>query len=398
LFDQISSGAPQSDYDPYSDEALLDPWSGYDALRDMGPAVWLNKYDMFALTRYASVRQALTDDVNFPSGFGVMMNEDMNQVLRGNTLCSDGAHHDSLRKIVMKPLLPAQLKSLRGEIEDESRKLVKSLIARKQFCAKVHLAHYLPITIVSNAVGLPEEGRERMLEWSEALFNCFGPKNQRTLSAVPVLDQMMDYATNHAVRGKLKQGSWAEAIHDAADRGDVPKEAVPVMMIDYMGPSLDTTINGIANTVWHFAKSPDQWDIVREDPSIIRNAINEALRLDSPIQDFGRYVANDVSMDGVTLPADSRVICFYGAANRDPRQFENPNMFDIRRKNANTHMAFGAGPHQCMGMNLARLEMATLFTELAKHVRRFHILDEKLALHNILRGYDSLFIEIETDD
>jgi cytochrome P450 len=361
----------------------------------MGPAVWLTKHKMYALTRYDSLKQALTDDINFPSGFGVMMNEDMNRVLRGNTLCSDGEHHNRLRKVTAAPLTPGALKSLQDEIREESEGLVSRLVPKGSIEAITELAQYLPLKIVSNAVGLPEKGREKMLEWSEALFNCFGPMNERTQKAIPVLQSMMDYATNEAVIGKLRKGSWAEAIHGAAARGDVPKEAVPVLMIDYMGPSLDTTVSGIGSAVWHFANAPEEWDKVRENPSLIRNAVNEVLRLESPLQDFGRYVANDVQMGNMILPADSRVICFYGAGNRDPRQFKDPDRFDVNRPNANTHLAFGAGPHQCMGMNLARLEIATLFTALAAKVKRFHIKGEHRLHHNLIRGFERLDVEIE---
>jgi len=88
--------APRSEYDPYTDAALLDPWPGYRHLRDLGPVVWLPRYEMFAQTRHASVTRALRDWETFSSASGVMMNEDMNQVLRGNTLCSDGVDHDAV--------------------------------------------------------------------------------------------------------------------------------------------------------------------------------------------------------------------------------------------------------------------------------------------------------------
>ena len=103
------------------------------------------------------------------------------------------------------------------------------------------------MTIVSKAVGLPEEGRERMMQWSIGMFNCFGPLNERARNAMPVLSEMMHYARTYAVPGKLKPGSWAEAIHPAVAAGEVPPVAVPVMMIDYMGPSLDTTIFAISS-------------------------------------------------------------------------------------------------------------------------------------------------------
>jgi cytochrome P450 len=391
----LAEQSPTSTLDPYADEALLNPWPLYGELREMGPVVWLERYGMFALTRYDAVAKVLRDWQAFPSSFGVMMNDEMNQVLRGNTLCSDGEAHNRLRRVVMRPILPAALTSLKEEVEREAEAVVDRLYSKGRFCATGELATHLPVTIVSNAVGLPEEGRERMMEWSIGLFNCFGPMNERTRNAVPVLSEMMHYARTRAVLGKLNPGSWAEAIHHAAAAGEVPSEAVPVMMIDYMGPSLDTTIFGISSGVWLFANHPDQWDLVRNDPSLIPDAINEILRMEAPIQGFSRYVARDYNLDGVSLHEGSRAIVFYGAANRDPRQFPLPDRFDVRRDNAARHMAFGAGPHACLGMNLAKLEMRALFTALARKITRFHIEEEERALNNVLRGFSKLIVAVE---
>jgi cytochrome P450 len=387
--------APTSTLDPYTDEALLSPWPLYRELREMGPAVWLEKYGMFALTGYDVVVKALRDWQAFPSSFGVMMNDDMNQLLRGNTLCSDGDTHNRLRRVIIRPLTPAALRSLQDGVEREAQAVVDRLFFKGRFCATAELAMHLPVTIVSSAIGLPEEGRERMMEWSIGMFNCFGPMNERARKAMPVLSEMMQYAREHAVPGKLKPGSWAEAIHHAAAADEVPPEAVPVMMIDYMGPSLDTTIFGISSGIWLFASYPDQWDLVREDPSLIPAAVNEILRMEAPVQDFSRYVARDYDLDGVLLPEGSRAIIFYGAANRDPRQFPDPERFDIRRVNSGRHMAFGAGPHGCLGMNLAKLEMRALFMALARRVKRFHIEAEERVLNNVLRGFRKLIVTVE---
>jgi cytochrome P450 len=391
----LAERAPTSTLDPYTDRALLNPWPLYRELRKMGPAAWLEKYRMFALTRYDVAVKALRDWEAFPSSFGVMMNDDMNQVLRGNTLCSDGDAHNQLRRVVMRPLTPVAIKLLQDEVEREAEGVVDRLCAKGRFCAAAELATYLPVTIVSSAVGLPEEGRERMMEWSIGLFNCFGPMNERTRNAMPVLSEMMHYARTHAVPGKLKPGSWAETIHHAAAAGEVPPEAVPVMMIDYMGPSLDTTIFAISSGIWLFANHPDQWDLLRNDPLLIPSAISEILRIEAPIQGFSRHVARDYDLDGVVLPEGSRAIVFYGAANRDPRQFPDPDRFDVRRDNAGRHMAFGAGPHMCLGMNLARLEMRALFTALARRVKRFHIEIEERVLNNVLRGFGKLIVTVE---
>src|ERR1700722_18264177 len=168
----LADKALTSTLDPYADEALLNPWPLYSELREMGPVVWLEKYGMFALTRYDAVGKALRDWEAFPSSFGVMMNDDMNQLLRGNTLCGDGPAHNRLRRVVIRPLTPAALRLLQDEVEREAEALVDRLYARGRFCATADLATYLPVTIVSSAIGLPEEGRERMMEWSIGMFNC----------------------------------------------------------------------------------------------------------------------------------------------------------------------------------------------------------------------------------
>jgi cytochrome P450 len=346
------SSIPVSQLDPYSDDALVEPWRIYTALQDLGSAVWLQKYEMFSLTRYDSVIRALKDASAFSSASGVMMNDQMNQVLRGNTLCSDGADHRRLRRITANPLAPAILNGLKRDITAKAEEIVDRMVTKRRFCAVTELATALPIDIVAGAVGLPRQGRERMLVWAEQMYNCFGPLNDRARKAFPVLDEMMHYATTQAVRGKLRPGGWAEAILDAVDRGEAGQAARPALMIDYLGPSLETTISAIGNGVWLFARNPEEWLKVRQAPSCIPNSMNEILRMETPLQGYSRLVTRDYAMDEVTLPAGSRAIVFFGAANRDERKFTDPHRFDVSR-NAAEQIAFGSGPHACIGLHLA---------------------------------------------
>jgi cytochrome P450 len=388
------SSIPVSQLDPYSDEALAEPWQTYTALQNLGSAVWLEKYEMFALTRYDSVIRALKDASVFSSASGVMMNDQMNQVLRGNTLCSDGADHRRLRRITANPLAPAMLNGLKQDITTKAEQIVGRLVAKGRFCAVTELATALPIDIVAGAVGLPQEGRERMLVWAEQMYNCFGPLNDRARSAFPVLDEMMHYATTQAVRGKLKPGGWAEAILDAVDRGEADQAVRPALMIDYLGPSLETTISAIGSGVWLFARNPGEWLRVRETPSCVSSANNEILRTETPLQGYSRLVAQDYEMDEVTLPAGSRAIVFFGAANRDERKFPDPHRFDVAR-NAADQLAFGSGPHACIGLHLAKLEMTAIFRALATRVKRFHIEEEVRNVNNTLRGFRKLIVAVE---
>ena len=165
-------------------------------------------------------------------------------------------------------------------------------------------------------------------------------------------------------------------------------------MIDYMGPSLDTTIYAIGNGVWLFAKHPEEWRKVCELPGSIPTALNEVLRMESPIQGFSRLLTRDYQMNEVTLPAGSRAIVFYGAANRDERKFRDPDVFDVMRNSAE-QLAFGSGPHICVGLHLARLEMTAIFRALAARVKRFRIREERRNVNNILRGFDRLVVGVE---
>ena len=391
---QPFASCPVSDLDPYSDEVLVEPWGTYAELQRLGSAVWLRKYQMFALTRYESVVRALKDAGSFSSASGVMMNDDMNRVLRGNTLCSDGADHERSRRVIAKPLTPVALKSLKAEITSKAERLVDRLVAKGTFCAITELAAFLPVDIVATAVGLPREGRERMLVWATQMFNCFGPLNHRARSAFPVLEEMTHYARTQAVRGKLTPGSWADAILDARDRGEVDQAHCPVLMIDYVGPSLDTTIHAIGNGVWLFANHPGEWEKVRESPSRVPAAINEILRMEAPIQSFSRLLTRNYQMGEVALPAGSRAIVFYGAANRDERKFPHPHTFDVTRSAAD-QLAFGSGPHMCVGLHLARLEMNAIFCTLATRVNRFHVRQETRMVNNVLRGFGKLIVSVD---
>ncbi len=386
--------APTSDLELYSDDALLDPYPRYQELRDLGGAVWLGAYGLYALSRFADCREALRNWPVFSSAQGVMMNDLMNQTLTGIVLCADGEEHAAMRKVIGGPLTPQALAAVRTAITEEAERLVERLVAQGTFDAATELAHHLPVTIVSSLVGLPEDGREHMLDWADANFNCFGPMNQRTEEAFPVVQQMVGYAFGECVPGRLTPDGWAAGIWAAAERGDIPMEKPPLMMNDYMGPSLDTTIFATANMIWLFARHPDQWTLLRERPDLMLNAINEVLRIETVIQGFSRVLTEDHTVDGTTMPAGSRVLVLYGSANRDERQFADPARFDITRANASEHLGLGFGAHSCPGGHLARLELRALLTALLPRVERFELVEAVPKLNNILHGLGTCVVTV----
>lgn len=384
---------PVYDVDLYSDEVLRQPYQHYRALRDLGAAVWLPRNGLYAVGRFEDVRAALRSPFLFSSAQGVAANDHVNEMSKGTTLASDAPLHDRLRAIIAAPLLPRALEQIGPEIRAEARRLVEDLVSRGRFDAVTDLAQHLPLTIVSKLVGLEDYGRGSMLRWASATFNVLGAMNDRGCAAMTDVQEMRHYLGGSGIRERLRPGSWGERIFEAADRGEVEAERCPVLMRDYLGPSLDTTIFATANLILLFGTYPDQWDLVRKDPALIPGAINEALRLESPIRGFARHLTDNATIGDVTVPNASRVLLLYASANRDERKWEDPERFDVRRR-ASDHLGFGNGTHMCAGLHLARLEMTALLEVLVEKVRHFDIGEPMLALNNVLRGLASLPVRV----
>jgi cytochrome P450 len=384
---------PESDIDLFCDDALSDPYPRYRKLRDLAPAVWLKSMGMFALPRFDDVRNALRNWEVFSSAHGAAMNEPINQAIAGNTLGSDPPLHNKLRNVLVRPLSPSAMKDVTAHIEAEAEGLVERLVERKTFDAATDLAHYLPLNVVSHLVGLPEAGRERMLEWGSAAFDSLGPANARCLSAAETAMGLVHYALK-LEPGSVRPGSWAALAFEAAERGEITLHQARGLILDYVAPSLDTTIFATSNALWLFALHPKSWDSIRGNPALIPAAINEVLRIESPIQTFSRYVTRDTDVDGVQVPQGSRALVMFGSANRDERKWQDPERFDIHRKAAE-QLAFGHGEHLCVGLPLARLELRALLASLAKRVKRFEILEVKRSINNTLRGLEKLRVSVE---
>lgn len=382
------------DADLYSDAVLDDPYPHYQALRALGPAVWLPRNGMWAISRHADVREALFNHAVFSSAQGVAANERTNAVSRGNLLASDPPEHDLLRRVVGAPLTPKAVSELRPVIEAQAEQLVERLVARGSFDAVSDLASYLPVTIVSELVGLPEEGRQNMLKWAAATFDQLGGENERTERARPLTQEMRDYTLHVATVDKLKPGSWSARLYEAGQNGTIPAALCPVLMRDYLGPSLDTTIFATASMIMLFGRNPDQWELLRADPTLSANAINEAIRLESPIRGFTRYLTRDHMLGTTLLRRGDRALLLFASANRDERKWQQADRFDIRRK-VNEHVGFGYGVHTCAGMHLARLEMQALLRAMIPRVRRFTIGAPVAARNNVLWGLQRLPVTIE---
>lgn len=224
--------------------------------------------------------------------------------------------------------------------------------------------------MVRDLVGLGTGGKDHMLGWGAATFELLGAPRERRAAAQADMRALRAFLDDPGVMRGLSPDGWANrATQRGIADGMDPARAVTLMR-DYIAPSLDTTISVIGYAIMLFARHPDQWHALRADRNLIKNAIEEVVRLNTPIKAFSRYVEEDTEVAGVALQAGSRVLMVYGAANRDAARFEDPDRFDITR-NTRGHVGFEHGVHACLGMHLARLEIAALFEALGDRVTRF---------------------------
>lgn len=386
------STAPSYDVDFYSDAFIQNPWPHYAKMRELGPVVWLPQHENFALTTHDEVARALRDHDTFISGKGVAASAAANELSRGNSAASDGERHAAIRAATAPPLLPGALTKVRALLDTTAEGLIERLIAGGEFNAAKDFATFLPLTIVRDLVGLPDFGRDNMLRWANATFDLLGVQNERGKAAVDVFLEQRKFAQSQANPQNLKPGSWTRRLFDLVDQGLLAPDLAPVAMRDYLNPSLDTTISATGQLIYQLGMNPDQWELLRKNPELARSAVNEAVRMASPVRSFVRHTSRDVQIGNCTIPENARVMMLYASANRDEQVFEDAEKFDITR-NPRQHVGFGSGIHMCVGMHLAQMEMVALLEAMIPRVLEIHVKDPVIALNNTIYGFASLTAE-----
>ncbi|WP_280379627.1 cytochrome P450 [Nocardia wallacei] len=384
---------PTYEPDLYSPQAIRNTYPHYERLRELGPVVWLARQKVYALPRYAECKQVLLDDATFVSGAGVGLNPITNRLSRGTTLNSDGADHARRRGLLSPHLTPRALRTMRASVDEQADAAVTAATAKGRIDG-VELATALPMSIVPDLIGWPHKGRENLLRWAGATFDALGPINQQSVRSAPSGIEMMRFARRLARDRAILPGGAGQDVLRAGDEGTIPRSECPAMLIDYLAPSLDTTISAIASALSLLAAHPEQWRLLKSDPSLIPNTVNEVVRYESPIRAFSRKAVRDVEIAGTPIEAGARVVVIYGSANRDPLEWESPDTFDIRR-DAARQLGFGHGAHGCAGQGLARLETQAILRALIERVDRIEVAGEpEWAMNNIIHRYARLPLQL----
>ncbi|MGH3517423.1 MAG: cytochrome P450 [Haloechinothrix sp.] len=388
-----TAAAPVSNIDPFDEEVLADPFAAHEELRELGAAVWLEGYGVWGMARHEHVHAALNDPVTFCSSAGVGLSDFRKEApWRPPSLLleADPPDHTRARHAITKVLSPAVVRSLRATFTAEAQRIFDGLEGRDRIDGVHEVAEPFPLKVFPDAVGLPADGREHLLPYGGMVFNGFGPRNRLFDRAMASADAVRSWITAHCRRDALTPGGLGDRIHAvAAEEGYSPEQSA-LLVRSFLSAGVDTGVHGLGNALLCFAENPDQYALLRDDPSLARAAFEEVVRYESPVQTFFRTTTREVDVDGTSIPAGDKVLLFLGAANRDPRQWEDPNKFDIVRR-AVGHVGFGSGIHACVGQMMARLEGEIVLTELARRATALEVAGPVVRqLSNTLRGLDNL--------
>lgn len=358
--------------DPFGEEFLSDPYRWHSGLRQAGPLFWLEKYGIYGSAQHEPVSRALQDHRTFCSGRGAGLADfAKEEPWRPPSLLLevDPPLHDRTRGVMNKVVSLAALKQLQPIWRAKAEALAEELVARRRFDAVTDLAEIFPMLIFPDTVGLPLEGREHLLVYGAAVFNAFGPRNAIYAAGAAAAKEATRWVNDVCRRQNLAADGWGMQVFHAVDAGECSEDEAERLVRSLLSAGLDTTVNGIGNLLYALALYPDQWELLRSDPQRYRRkAVEEALRWDSTVQTFFRTTTCDAEFYGHTIPEGSKMLLFLAAANRDPRRWDRPDDFDIRRQ-ASGHVAFGFGIHQCLGQMVARIEADLLLEAMIPRIR-----------------------------
>lgn len=396
---RAAAGAPVPglDVDPFSIEFFDDPYPTHALLRDAGPLVHLDKWSVYGVARYAEVHAVLNDPMTFCSSRGVGLSDFAKEKPwrpQSIILEADPPEHTRTRAVLSQVLSPTVMKRVRDHFASAAAAKVDELLARQSFDGIADLAEAYPMSVFPDAMGLKQEGRENLLPYAGLVFNAFGPPNQLRQDAIERSAPHQAYVAEQCQRDNLAPDGFGGCIHARVDSGDITAEEAPLLVRSLLSAGIDTTVNGIGAAIYCLARFPEQLARLRADPSLARNAFEEAIRFESPVQTFFRTTTREVEIAGHRIGEGEKVLMFLGSANRDPRRWENADSYDITRRTSG-HVGYGSGIHMCVGQLVARVEGEVMMAALARKVGSIEITGPvKRRYNNTLRGLESLPVRI----
>jgi len=346
-------------YDPSRPDFQARIYDVYRTLRDQHPLYVDPSGRRYALSRFEDVRAAASDPQTFSSegtslGVGLLPHI---QVM-------DPPRHDRLRRLVTMAFTPRRVAAMEPRIREIARGLLDQFAGKGRADLMADYARHVPSRAIGDMIGVPPERREAFLHWTESMVAVAEGTTQAENIRAAAANIYAEFARLLDERRGARRDDLMSALLDAEIDGErLTQDELLGFCFVLIVAGNDTTTNLIANGAILLAQHPATRRELQAEPALLEDAIEEMLRCESPAQALPRRATRDVALHGVTIPAGAEVALVWGAANRDEREFAEPDRFDVQRR-FRRHLAFGQGLHFCLGANLARLEARVAFEEL----------------------------------
>ena len=364
---------------PVFDEGFLanDPQPHLARLRDAAPVAFDEDHGVWVLSGHPEVMAAARDPATFCSGRGILLSEIGTTYDSPPTMMhADAPDHTRYRKLVQPAFAPGVIKALEPAIRGRAVAAVDEALELAGDGDPIDvvrdLAVRFPLQVIADLLGLPDDDWPRFYEWSEAAIP--GATDWPQERILELMGEMVTYLLGMAAerRADPRDDVVSRLATVTVDGDRLDDTELAMFLVQLLVAGNETTRNALSGGLLAFAENPDQWDRLRAEttPELLATAAEEILRWTTPVAYFLRTTTREVELGGVTIPADAPTMLLYLSANRDEREFgPTAGRFDIGR-DPNHHMAFGSGPHFCLGAALARVELRVMLEEIAARVTR----------------------------
>jgi len=364
-----------------------DPWAFYAWLRDNHPVWWDEHSGLYAISRHADVMEISRDAERFSAAQGVRPVSPVPLSI----VSMDDPEHARQRRLLSRGFTPRQVRSLTDHVRQLTNDVIDDVQESGQIDFVGDLAMHVPLIVISELLGLDPGLRQTLYQWSDAMIGgegCDSPDDPAMVRATEAFvdyttliteviearraeprDDLISILTSAYDEGALSYDDDHKANYDGESglASDLSNDELLMFCVLLMVAGNETTRNAIAGGMRAFTQFPAERDRLVANPELIDSAVEEIVRFTSPVLNFTRTCVSPVTIAGVDLVPGDRVLLLYQSANRDAAVFDEPDVFRIDR-DPNPHLAFGFGPHYCMGANLARMEIKVVFEELFRRL------------------------------
>jgi cytochrome P450 len=381
------------DFDPRATGFLADPYPELNRVRESAPVFYDSRRDRWFVTRHADVRSCLRDKrlgrnfrhVLSPEELGVPPLDPRWQAFwdseRWSLLWLEPPDHTRLRKLVAAAFTPRSVESLREPAHELAAELLEPLADAGEMELLYDYAQPYSIAVICRLLGVPLDRHRNLLEWSHRMVKMyeFDVPDDAAVAASQAASEFQDYVRELIGERRARpRDDMITALVEAEVEGTrLSDDEIVSTVIVLLNAGHEATVNTLGNGTLAFVRHPEQWGRVVSGDVAPQAALEEMIRFDPPLQLFERWVlTEDFAVGDVAIPLGAKIAMLFGAANRDPRVFEDPDVFDVGRSNAAQHIGFGGGIHVCIGAPLARVELEASIAALRRYWPEFELVEE----------------------